>query len=39
MQENVFGNELCTGLIRSTCFILKYNSMNKNKVVEAMGFF
>lgn len=38
IEENVFENELDTGLITSTCFISVYNSMNKSKVVEAMHF-
>lgn len=38
MEKKVFENELGTGLIRSTCFISMYNSMNKSKVMEATGF-
>lgn len=38
IEEKVFENELDTGLIRSTCFISIYNSMNKSRVMEPIDF-
>lgn len=38
IEEKVFESELDTGLIRSTCFISMYNSMNKSKVMEGIHF-
>lgn len=38
IEEKLLENELDTGLIRSTCFISMYDSMNKSKVTESIDF-